>query len=218
MQTEDKPINTCVYVDWYKFRTCQVKTCKNFTTRTPSQCLAIDRVVPNGTKIISDAELHLYKFTDKPVCVRVVSIKRKRAMTRIKSVLVLDKYLDYIRETANQEPYEPSDYMKVLETQYPLKIKRLGFKSWMWPHLLDSELYDKFRSRSPDGEIQELDLATLLDLTQMKYLVLISQVKEIHNATSEASAAKAEPVPFPQRPDEVQAAQRLGHQQQQAAG
>lgn len=169
--------NKCMYVEWYKFNRCDIRTCKNYSDVTPTRCLGIDRVQPSGTKIISDAELHMYKFSSDKVSTRLVSLKRKKAMNRIKVILVLNEYLNFIRTTHKPENrvYQ-NEYTTRLEKQFPLKVKRLKFESWMWPHLVDVNNFKKF-SLGLDGESKEIELHELLGTTLMKFKMLQTSLK-----------------------------------------
>ena len=62
-------INQCTLVDWYRFKgRCEVKTCKFFTDKLNSGCLAIERKDTYGKKLLTDRELRYYKFgNDLPI-------------------------------------------------------------------------------------------------------------------------------------------------------
>lgn len=187
----ERKIHSCVYVDGYRFYECVVKTCKNYTDVTRTHCLAIDRVQPIGNKIISDAELHLYKFSDAKVSTRLVSIKRKKAVTRVKAILILNALIEFIREN-----YKPGDkaysgkMVEKLELDYPLRIRKLQFYNWMWPYLTSKKVYKKFVKKK-GGECATFKVHMLLNLTRMKYETLIKQLKEDSNASPKPSKAKA---------------------------
>lgn len=183
----ERKVNTCIYVEGYKFYECVIKTCKNFTEGTKSKCLAVDRVQPVGNKIISDAELHLYKFTDAKVSTRLVSIKRKKAVTRVKAILILNAFIEFIKEN-----YKPKDKMysgkmvEKLELDYPLRIQKLQFYNWMWPYLTSKKVYKKFVTKK-GGECATFKVHMLLNLTRMKYETLIKQLKDDPNASPSSS-------------------------------
>ena len=141
---EERHVHSCIYEEWYKFVKCEVSTCKNHTTLTRSNCLAVDRIRPEGTKIISDAELNLYKFAGQGLSVRFVQMKRKFAVDRIVAMMVLKEYIEYIRITYKSGGVFNTESMLKAETMYPLKIRKLGFENWMWEHLLDEDVWKKF--------------------------------------------------------------------------
>jgi hypothetical protein len=174
----DQKVNSCIYVEGFKFYECTIRTCKNYTEVTKHKCLAIDRVQPIGNKIISDAELHLYKFSGVKVSTRLVSIKRKKAIMRVKAILILNSLVEYIRE--NYKPKEKSYSGKMvekLEEEYPLRIRKLQFQNWMWPYLTSKKVYKKFVKKK-GGEVSQFPVHALLNLTRMKYETLIKQLKE----------------------------------------
>lgn len=164
---EDSGIKTCPNVGWYQFKSCTVKTCKNYTDRTESRCLALDREAPVGTKIISDSELHLFKFPKDGVSTRLVSMKRKRAISRVKCILALHGFIEYL-----QDKYGSTQHAAVVcnravlldaESRYPLKVKRLEFENWMWQFIMSEAEYAEFASQGP-GECAAFGLHELLDM------------------------------------------------------
>jgi len=170
-------INSCLYVDWYKFHKCEIKTCKNYTPITKNSCLALDRVNPSGVKSITDAELHMYKYPEAKVSTRLISLKRKAAVDRVKFILILKEYLDYIRETKDKGSSVSSNYTIKIEAAYPLKVKRLRFEKWMWPHLVSDTEYREFLS-SRNGECSLIALHQLLNMTAMKFDALVRSLNQ----------------------------------------
>lgn len=160
--------NTCPYIGWYRFQKCTISTCKNFSTKTKSSCLAIDREAPIGNKVISDAEIHLYKYPDADVSTRLVSMRRKKAVTKVKCMLALNGYLAHLRikysmtSEAMQEYRAPE--IGVAESSYPLRVPQLQFKNWMWHVLLSAKEYAAFTNIG-DGECSEFELHDLLSLS-----------------------------------------------------
>ena len=171
-------VQTCVYVPAFKFKKCDIRSCKNWSEVTKASCLAIDRAQPVGNKIISDAEIHLFKFDKAGVTGRLVAAKRKRAVSRVKSILTLHAYINWIR--AKFKPTEPKfyrgKYIERAELEYPLKVSRVGFKNWMWPHLVDTDVYKQFLGKK-EGDCTEIELHHMLDMTDLKFSVLAEQVK-----------------------------------------
>lgn len=171
-------INVCLYQEWYKFHTCSIRSCKNYTEVTKSKCLAIDRVQPVGSKVISDSELHYFKFSDKNVSTRLISLKRKKAVTRVKAILILNSLIEYIRDECKPVGEELSGKaVEKLESSYPLKIKKLGYARWMLPYIVDEKFYKKFLKKK-EGECSSFKLCTILSLTPMKFERLLTQLKE----------------------------------------
>lgn len=167
--------NTCAYNAWYKFRKCTIRTCKNYTQQTESRCLAIDRQAPVGNKAITDNEIHLYKFATDDVSTRLVSLRRKKALLRVKCMLVLDAFITHIAEkyenTRQEERYFASENIDKTLARYPLKVKRLRFENWMWPHLVSKKEYRAFVSERK-GECAQFGIHHLLDTTPAKLDIL----------------------------------------------
>jgi len=163
----EQSLNTCVYVGWYRFKRCGIKTCKNYTSKTQNGCLAIDRQAPVGNKVISDAELNLFKFHEDGISTRAASQKRKKAINRVKSILVLRSYLEHIdskyRNSMSVDLSFKDPVLRDARRAYPLKVKRLRFKNWMWPILLNEREYKAFAEKT-GGEVTQIALHELLDV------------------------------------------------------
>lgn len=156
-------IQSCPYVDWYKFLRCRVTTCKNYNRVTECRCLAIDRIRPEGNKVISDSEINLYRFQSRENT-RNVQVKRKRAIRRVKSILVLREFLQFIRNEYKTGGVWSSKTTKKLQGRYPLRISQVGWENWMWEFFLDSKVWDAFcvTKGGKGGEYREFNLHTLL--------------------------------------------------------
>lgn len=173
----DAAVHECVYVDWYKFKMCTIKTCKNHSLAVPSRCLAVDRVAPSSNKVISDAELNLYKFAEDGISTRLVSIKRKKAIDRLRNILILDEYIEFIKrnfaESRKINPKLPQRMISRLEARFPLKVKRLDYQRWMLKHVFDDLLFKEFLENRVRGDKTEFKLHEILGLTQMKFDVVV---------------------------------------------
>jgi hypothetical protein len=178
-------VNTCVYVPQFKFHTCTIKTCKNYTDVTATHCLAIDRVQPLGNKIISDAELHMFKFNADGVTSRLVSLKRKKAIYRVKAILILNQFIEFIKSNykSNGLAFNGKSVEKA-ELSYPLKIRKLKFQNWMWEYLVDQKVYAKF-TKQKEGECGLFKIYMLLNLTALKFKTLISQIQPNRRKSNE---------------------------------
>lgn len=176
---EDK-IHQCLYVEWYKFKQCNIKTCKNFSSVVPTHCLAIDRTIPQGNKLISDVELHRYKYPDEGITTRLVSMKRKYAVERVKSVLVLSEYIDYIRIKYTDSKKTNCKYVyKRVRNKFPLKLKKLNFKQWMTYWLFNQREYEVFL-KAKGGECTEFPLYKVLNLTELKFKKYVQLIEKVH--------------------------------------
>jgi hypothetical protein len=170
---KDDPV-TCPLVDWFKFHKCTLKTCKNFTIQTQHHCLEIDRKKPEGTKIISDAELNFYKLSDRQISTRLVQIHRKNAVLDVKMILVLKAFIEYIEENFEGGGRFNKPEMLMAENTYPLNISRLGWRNWMWEYLLDEAVWRKFADRT-GGECAEFSVHQMLNIKLGKYEKLLAE-------------------------------------------
>lgn len=180
---EDAQPKVCVYNRWYKFHKCCITTCKNYTERTAHHCLAVDRVQPTGTKIISDSELHYYKFHADGISTKYVSIKRKEATERVVAILTLRSFIEYIDTNYRQKQQRLSlttsnPSLLKREGLYPLRIAKLQFKPWMWQYIADPKVFKKFK-QGKSGAILDVALCELLDVTPNKMESLTKLTKEI---------------------------------------
>jgi len=158
--------NQCAYVDWYRFNQCSIKTCKFYTVETKTHCLAIDREAPSGTKFISDAEIHLFKFKQDKISTRLVSMRRKAAVERVKAILILDEFISFIRKNHLPIKIKKNKQLKQIKKEYPFKIKELNFKSWMWRYVVSESEYAKFVKSKKEGDCKEFTLHQILGYTK----------------------------------------------------
>ena len=172
-----KPVE-CPIVPWYKFHTCDIRTCKSHTTETQHCCLELDRRKPEGTKQFSDAELNLYKFRQRKISTRLVQIHRKNAIQAVKAILILYKFIEWLQE--NFEPGARFNHkdMRQLEREFPLKIKRLGWKNWMWEYLLDAQVWSRFASKAEGGECNVFEVHHLLGIKLERYESLLQHFQQ----------------------------------------
>lgn len=168
---------TCPIVPWYQFKQCDIATCKNHTKETARCCLELDRKKPEGTKQFSDAELNFYKFKDKGISTRLVQIHRKNAVQNVKAILALKKFIEWIAD--NFQPGGTFNYpdFRALEKESPLRIKRLGWKNWMWEYVLDDQVWSRFVARL-DGECRTFEVHQLLGLKLGRYEELLRQFQQ----------------------------------------
>lgn len=165
---------SCPYVDWYQFTSCTIKTCKNYTEQTARKCMAIDRVRPEGAKVISDAEIHMYKLHEAGISGRLVQIKRKKAVDRIKCMLILFKFINYLRLNKENGGMFNTPLLLEVEESYPFKINRLGWENWMWEYLLDETVWKEFL-HGASGECNDYPLHQIISLKPVKFERLIAE-------------------------------------------
>jgi hypothetical protein len=175
------PIRTCPYVEDYKFKLCEITTCKNYSIVTNCHCLSIDRVSTTGIKVISDAELNLFKFSEKKVTTRLISMRRKQAIERVKCMLILKRYLDFVIEKyelqGENSPFIKGRYIQSAQTRYPLSTRKLRFKNWMWHYIVDPVVLEEFKEQHKGGECKEFKIEQMLNVTSLKYERLLKEIK-----------------------------------------
>lgn len=167
--------HTCPFRSDYRFHVCPIKSCAQNTTATASGCLQIDRVRPEGAKIISDAEITLYKY-GKKISPRLVQIKRKKAVGRVKRILILHRYIAHIKDRYGHLPHGRFTIriLKSLERRYPLHVKELQFENWMWEYFLDEEEWASFSSKLEE-ECRSLLPFNLLHIKIAAYEYILSK-------------------------------------------
>lgn len=162
---------TCPVVEWYKFHACDITTCKNYTSETQHHCIELDRKRPIGAKQFSDAELNFYKFKKRGVSTRLVQIYRKEAIDRVKHIVILQKFIEYLIENRKAEGSFTNSLVLRAEKRYPLRIKRLGWKNWMWQHLIVDQTFETFKTNA-GGECVGVSVHQLLSITEEDYKLL----------------------------------------------
>lgn len=175
-------LKTCPQVSWFKFRThCTINTCKYHSERLISKCMQIDARIE--TSNFTDSELLYYKFSDRKITVRSVATKRKQACNRVRNILILNTYIEYIRE--NHSPtgldYTKNKYVSRLLSTYPLKIKKLRFEQWMLPYMFSMKVFNKFRQEIHDQ--QPTDLLAILEITQVRFQTINNHLRGVHETT-----------------------------------
>lgn len=138
--------------------------------------MAIDRVKPEGTKPISDSELNYYKFEKSNTSTRVVQIKRKKAIRRVKSVIALRHYVQYISDRFTEGGVFDTRTLKLVESSYPLNSPDIAWKNWMWEFFLDTEVWEDFVGRSGrEGELGDIHLHNMLHIKLSRFERLIRE-------------------------------------------
>ena len=163
---------SCPLVEWYSFKKCSIESCKNWSHRTKHQCLELDRTkTASETKIISDSELHLFKINEEQVTTRWVSAQRKEAETRIKYIMVLKRYVDYLLSKPICKKVGIDEYAEKRLSKYPLNVKELGIVEGILPMLLNESLFSQFKATFK-GECNDLILRDILILSEKQFTKL----------------------------------------------
>lgn len=168
-------VNNCPLVDWYKFKVCKLYTCKNYTKVTRRRCLELDRVKPK-TKSYTDAELHLYKYKEDNVTTRLVGIRRKKAIDRVKSVLVLKRWLELL-VTYPVVKVTLTPQQEKQQNKFPLNIKKLGWDPNYWHYMTEKDFNNFIKISNKEAECNLLTLKDVLQITDRKYKTLIKEVQ-----------------------------------------
>jgi len=133
-----------------------------------------DRKRPEGAKIISDSELNLYKMGKRQISTRLVQIHRKTATQDVKAILILREFIAYIEKNFDSGCTFDRPEMMRLEKEYPLRIKRLGWKNWMWEYVLDEKLWRKF-AEMMGGECIEFNVHQVLSINLTRFEKLLQE-------------------------------------------
>lgn len=171
---------------------CTVKTCKNYTEQTDRHCIALDRVRPEGAKVISDAEIHFYKLKDAGISSRLVQIKRKKAVDKIKCLLILYKFVSYLK--LNKEPGGVFNTPSIIEAEksYPFKLRKLGWENWMWEYLLDSKTWEVFL-QDATGDCKEYNLQQIVSIKPGKFERLVAEFNSPYKESDNEQSTKHSP-------------------------
>lgn len=178
----------CPVVPWYRFKECEISTCKNFTKETKHRCLELDRKKPAGTKQFSDSELNLFKFKDRKISTRLVQMHRKNAVQNVKSILILHKFIVWLDENFTTRSRHPRPELKELEKIYPLRVKRLGWKNWMWGYILQPEVWNRFVEKM-GGECATFSVHQLLCIKLDQYEDVVSKFKQPYERNHHEASA-----------------------------
>ena len=166
-------VSECPEQDFFAYLgKCPINTCQYHTTETSRGCLALDRK-ESSNKVITDIELHHYKFKNTGITQRNVNTKRKVAIGRVRNLIVLQYFIFYIEERFNEEDglqYEPgiSQRVDALVNSYPLRIKRLKFKPWMLAFVLDESILQEYMDSAVQNKNSDVNLKNMLDLVPKK--------------------------------------------------
>lgn len=129
--------HTCPLRDEYMFKEkCSINTCKYHTDKTARRCLSLDVKFAASDKV-SDAELKLYKFPD--LTPQKIAQLRKLSVGRAENIVRLYVLIQKIEQESHVWKYEPSPILDTVIARRPLRIKMLGFESWMLYYLCDRE-------------------------------------------------------------------------------
>lgn len=161
----------------YYFDECCVTTCKNYSAALPSHCLAAERKdCLNSDRGISDHEIRFFKSYNS---IKQVVRNRKLAFNAVYSILILDKYLDYInqmrRVSVDPKVLEDSQFKDILK-KYPFNIPDLNFSPSLLYHLFDEANYNAFSVRTCKM-CNEYSLHSILNLDEQIVLALSAKIK-----------------------------------------
>jgi hypothetical protein len=137
--------NQCPLVEWYKYKNkCTIATCKFNTQALASGCIAIERLDTNGKKLLTDRELCYYKFNNS-ISVVEVTQHRKKVMQRVKRILTLHYYVQYIHTNVKLVEYKvPKICLKLLRKP-PFKLAKLNINEITLCNMLNVNNFNAFK-------------------------------------------------------------------------
>lgn len=174
-------VQVCPNLPEYRFKGgCTIETCQYHTKLKSPNCLKLFR--SEGTSRITDVELCLYKHPSKSP--RYSGAIRKKALTRVKNISALYKYVLWIQDTYSEKdglPYVEGASVAVDEAlnSYPLNVPELGFKPWILLRLLNHDTYSRFILENLQFKNSEINLKNMLDLAPKKLAKLTSDVNSM---------------------------------------
>lgn len=148
---------TCPYYENYKFSECCNQKCKNWTDKTKTKCLSIDRKPPDGIKFISDTEICYYKNGSS---VRTTQYQRKQALERIIAILILKDFISYL--DMNYTEKRDLSYKSDLDNVFPFNEKSLNWKPYLRPLLKERE-FTKYKKHKM-GKVLSFTLYHIIDI------------------------------------------------------
>lgn len=175
-------IYQCKLVEWYKFNDqCCIKTCKYWSGVTPTHCLAIDHKFPSGDRTISESELLLYKFRPEDnMDTRSISSFRKRGPADITNTLIAYHFIEYIAEEYGSKRTKlvgKNRRFERLFEQTNLRFRRIGYKHWMLPYLIDQKIWNEFKQkRNIDPEVGQAEAFLLKPKEFEDFVALAHQI------------------------------------------
>ena len=166
-------MNLCPLNNWYTFNTCKITTCKYSSSKLKTGCMRLERKNTEGYKSMSDGELFYYKFTEEEDIKKAASVRRK-AVSRVKSILVLHRFLDYIRE--NFEPLffldEESKELTSILSMYPFNVKELKVEYWMLFYIFDDSVFHRFTNSNRSGDVKAFTCGSVLSMSKRVFFSL----------------------------------------------
>lgn len=168
-----RDMKECPVESAYLFTTqCSIRSCKYHSEAVQDHCLLRAGYVKDD-KVLTDVELLKYKFPDTNLSEKEVGALRKKAVDRVKNVIMLYKCLTFIKENCNKVEsftYSETGLIAELLSRKPLSISRLSFEPWMFVYLLDPAIVSLVCG--PKFSVQ-----AALFLKQREYQTLVSEVK-----------------------------------------
>lgn len=162
--------NQCPLVNWFKFETkCAIKRCKYYSDMLETGCIAIERS-SQQRKELTDVELMYYKFNNKVPISKVLAHKKIVAM-RVKHILILHKYIQYVNDLCYESLEYDSQFDSLLKA-FPLKLKKLN----VTPHVLVGILNEKhFKDFCTKNNIDsDVKLHSILMLSEKAFKDLLN--------------------------------------------
>ncbi len=168
-------MNRCIFVDWFHFNgKCPVRTCKFNTVRLDSGCMAKTLTATDNKKIVSDHELMYHKFSELNLA--QVAAKRKEAILRVKKMLVLYEYIEFLKENCKLQKCD-SPVLNELLSVFPFKLKKLSLSVEILYHVND-KTFAKFAEAK---QLKEgFELIDVLFMTKKQWSDFLEKRKNEH--------------------------------------
>lgn len=154
---------------WPNFRPhggCNVTCCVYYTEATKQRCIQLDRK-ESRDGVMEPEEIAYYKGLTPEAFAEAAS----EAEARIKSVVLVAKYLDWLRST---QPLGRKAKLKELRGRFPFNVKELELQATEIRWLFDTELYSRFQR---DFAHEALSQHGMLLLTKREFLDHANRLK-----------------------------------------
>lgn len=163
----------------YKFNTCVIKTCKNFSPILSSGCMLIERKeVLTSEKVMTDHEIKYFKNYKT---IKEVTDIRKKAFDRVYCILIFDRYIDFCAKK-KKKSFEKSisDYkiIKRVLSKYPYKLKEFNLDFSTLSYMGDEEVYYEYSINGDCKLCNEYSQTDVMKLSERT----IQKLNEIFNS------------------------------------
>lgn len=189
--TSTTDLYDCPLCDTFSFYSeCQIDECLYHTLKCDVGCILLGSSVPNNStygtlsKQLSIAEILFYKSDYIPkATIRTLSAFKREGSIRLKTVIILYYYLEWLRNTKRDDIINTRSIIKeqglkskligYMLKRYPLNVKMFNITSAVLLLLCDANNYKTFKVSCKvevNVEIEELLEISNLELIQLRSL------------------------------------------------